>query len=514
MQRDATAQYEAPAVRGGVSPTDRSFERASRLAAPIAGILILASACSTLQESAAWNPDAQAPASASSEWTPPEPLERYMPPAQQALGLGVASEDAARVYDLPALIDLAERSNPDTRRAWEQARAAAARLGRTESAYLPTLALAARGGWSQVVNATRTGTEVIRGSSLLPSVDLAWLLVDFGRRRADSERARQELLASNFGFNRRSQEVAFAVAERFYRFDASRAKVTAAEATLASAAALLDASEARRASGLATEPEVLLARQEKARAAFELQDAKGAVENTHAALAESLGISPTVRLRTADLASQPLPTGLPETVERVIDGALARRPDLAARLATLRAREAEIRRARADFLPRLGVTGSVGGALRDYRAGPPFASHTDEEPTYGAFLGLEWTLFDGLARENTLREAEAGAEVARADLAALELSLLRQVWQAYADVKTALGKLEFATALLRASEDAYAATLESYRAGLGSFLDLLAAERDLARARMTHIESRADVLTSSAALAFAAGETVSASGAP
>lgn len=489
----------------------------SRPARPSTGIvcaLLLASGCSTLHHSAAWDPDAHAPPTASAPWRPPESMERYMPPPDRVLATSDLIVDPERVHDLPGLIDLAERANPETRRAWEEARAAAARLGRSEHAYLPTLALAASGGWSQQVNATPTGTEIIRGTSLLPAATLAWLLVDFGRRAADRERARQELLASNFAFNRRHQEVAFSVAERFYRFDASRAEVSAAHATLDSAKALRQASEARRAAGLATEPEVLLARQEEARAAYELQDAEGSVEDARAALAQSLGVSPTARLRVSDLGAQALPADLPETVEHVIDGALARRPDLAGRLAALRAREAAVRRARADFFPRLGVTGNVGGALRDYRAGPPFESHTDDEPTYGAFLGFEWTLFDGFARENALREAEAEAGVARAELAELELRALREVWKSYADVKTALRKHEYAAALLRASEDAYSATLESYRGGLGTFLDLLAAERDLARARTTAIQARADVLTSSAALAFAAGGAVSGTTTP
>ena len=483
-----------------------SRRRPGSIGAPALAALLLGAGCASLRESAAWNPRAHAPASASEPWTPPAPLDTYMPSRDEAFATSAAVPDPDRVHDLPALIDLAERTNPDTRRSWEEARAAAARLGLAESAYLPTLALAARGGWAQQVNATPDGTEVIRGTSLLPSVDLAWTLVDFGRRAADRDRARQELLAFNFTFNRRHQQVAFAVAQSFYRFEASRAQVAAAEATRVSATALLDASEARRKGGLATEPEVLLARQEQARAAFEVQEAEGVVEDARAALAESLGIPPTVRLRVSELGAQPLPPALPATVERVIDAALAQRPDLAARLALLRAREAEVRRAQAAYLPRIGVTGNVGGALRDYRAGPPFASHTDDEAVYGGFLGIEWTLFDGFARENALREAESGAGVARADLAALELKTLRDVWKAYADAKTALRKHEFATALLRASEDAYAATSDSFRAGLGSFLDVLAAERDLARARMTAIESRADVLTSSAALAFAAGE--------
>jgi outer membrane protein TolC len=411
------------------------------------------------------------------------------------------------VYDLAALIDLAERANPETQRAWEQARAAAARLGIAEGTYLPTLVLAAEGGWSRVVNSTSVGTEVVRGSSLIPELELRWQLLDFGRRAADVERARQELLAANFAFTRKHQDVAFAVQRSFYAYDASRARVIAAEKTLASATALSEAADARLRQGLATTPEMLLARQEAARAAYELQDAEGLVADTWAALAESLGIAPTERLTTVDLSTQPLPEGLADSVERVIDQALVGRPDLAARLASLRASEAEVRRERARLWPTVGVRGNVGGHLADYRARPPLASHSDAEPTYGGFLGVEWALFEGWQRENAVREATSDAAAARADLALLELSVLREVWKAYADVKTALRKYEFATALLRASEDAYASSLATYRAGVGNFLDLLAAERDLARARFTYIDSRAGLLTASAALAHATGAT-------
>jgi outer membrane protein TolC len=213
------------------------------------------------------------------------------------------------------------------------------------------------------------------------------------------------------------------------------------------------------------------------------------------------------------VSAVPLPEGLAETVEQIIDRALARRPDLAGRLAELRAREAaqkrareaEIRRARADYLPKIGLTGHAGGVVSHFRAGPPFATHTYEEPLYEATIGLEWTIFDGFERENRLRLAESGAGAARADLEALELRTLREVWKAYADVKTAIRKNEFATALLSASQDAYGASLESYRQGLGTLIDLLAAQRDLARARTTVVETRAGLLTASAALAFASG---------
>ncbi len=48
-------------------------------------------------------------------------------------------------------------------------------------------------------------------------------------------------------------------------------------------------------------------------------------------------------------------------------------------------------------------------------------------------------------------------------------------------------------------------TLETYRRGLSTLIDLLTAERELASARSTAIDSRAQLLTAAAALTFAVG---------
>ena len=413
------------------------------------------------------------------------------------------------VYGPADLIDFAHRSNPETRRVWEEARAAASQVARAEAEYYPTLFFMATGGTSRVADRATPpiGTFTVTGSGVTPQLQLEWILLDFGRRSSSVERRAQELFQANFTFNRKLQEVAYAVSRNYFSLDASRARVTAARATLESAVIVEEAVRARVEEGLATRPDFLLARQERARAAFELEDARGAVDDAQAALADSLGISPTALMRVADLSALPLPTGLADSVEQVIDRTLSRRPDLASRLAALRAREAEERRAGAEFWPRLWFSGSGGQTVQRYRAGPPFGTFNMNETQYAALLNLEWKLFDGFERENALREARSLREAAEAELATLELKAIREVWKAYSDVKTALRKQEYALALLAASQEAYESTIESYRsAGLATVIDLLAAQRDLARARTTDIQSRAELLTAAAALTFAAGD--------
>ena len=453
-------------------------------------------------------PYSAAPLSYSTPWRPP-PAVAANPAQMVAARMGTVPVDPSAVYGLADLIDFAHRSNPETRRAWEEARAAAAQVGRAEAAYYPTLFLMATGGTSRVADQAppSVGTFTVEGPGVSPKLQLNWILLDFGRRRSNVERGGQELFQANFAFNRKLQEVAFAVSRNYFNLEASRARVTAARATLQSAIAVEEAVGARLQEGLATRPDFLLARQERARAAFEVEDALGAVDDAQAGLADSLGIPPTALMRVADLSALALPTGLADSVEQIIDRTLSRRPDLASRLAALRAREAEERRAGAEFWPRFYLSGSVGQAVQRYRVGPPFGRFTMNETEYGAFLNFEWKLFDGFERNNALREATSLREAAAADLAALELKAIREVWKAYSDVKTALRKYEYALALLAASQEAYDSTLESYRsAGLATVIDLLAAQRDLARARTTDIQTRAELLTAAAALTFAAGD--------
>jgi outer membrane protein len=145
--------------------------------------------------------------------------------------------DAGRTYDLSALIDLAQRSNPDTRSTWEEARAAAAKVGVAEGAYLPTISAVGTASYGQLPGYDKTGPFVVRTGVLSPLLQLDWLLIDFGRRRAEVDSAAQSLLAANLQFSREQQTVTLTVQKAYFAFDASRARVKAEEVGLKAAEA-------------------------------------------------------------------------------------------------------------------------------------------------------------------------------------------------------------------------------------------------------------------------------------
>jgi outer membrane protein TolC len=453
----------------------------------------------------AWQPEGLAPPAADRTWQAPDPPATYRaaPDAwQHDVGALPSSEGT---YDLPALIDVGLHDNPDTQQAWETARAAAARYGRALSPFYPTISAGVDAVPAErTLEATHTGSLTIHRQSADPRVSLTYTLLDFGRRAQSAELARQRLLAANFIFNRRLQDVVFDVERAYYLLDAAQSLERAAQRNLELARTVQAAADERYDVGLATKPEVLLARQVETRAVYDLENAHVAVKNAEAELALTLGLPANRPLAIESLENQAMPKELGDAVDSLIDTALAQRPDLAARVAELRAADAAVARAKANFFPTFDFRGVYGQKIWDYTASGagPFRSN---EPAWATAFGFNWDIFTGFDRLNAVREAEADSRNARAQLAASELDAIADVWRAYYDYRAAVRKLEFAESLLAASQEAYDANLKTYEVGLSNIVELLTAERDLANSRYTLVQSRAELLTTAARVAYASG---------
>ena len=118
---------------------------------------------------------------------------------------------------------------------------------------------------------------------------------------------------------------------------------------------------------------------------------------------------------------------------------------------------------------------------------------------------FEWNLFEGGATRRQVELAEAERRAAEGEVTAARDRAIREVWRAYTDVRLAVRRLDVATALVDASQKSYDAILESYRQGLGTLIDLLAARRELSRARFVELDTRLQLYNASAALAFSTG---------
>jgi outer membrane protein len=496
--------------------TNQSWGRAVRRflsmasAATLGAILAIAclQSCADLGDRPELDPDSWAPHRADREWNaPPGAAGSQFGFNDTAIGVKQNERGAVQTgqeYDLPQLIDVALLNNPETARAWSAARSAAAGFGAAQAPYYPQAAVSSDNGYQRTIIELPGAPGVLKQWQADPIVAMNWTLLDFGRRKSASDSAEDRLIAANLAFNRSIQDVVFNIEAAFYALDAADGAVIAAQQNLKLAETDFDEVRQRVDLGLATEPQRLLAKETVAQSQFDLANAQLLVHGAQAQMALALGVPADPPVRIVGLEAQSPPQALNQSVEAFIAEARRERPDLAARVASLRANEADIIQARAQFLPVVGLSTSYGENLWNFTFMTPRTVQTGQ-PQYSALLTLRWDLFTGFKRLNDVRRAEDERDVARADLRSEEINTIAEMWRAYFEVDSSLSKYTFAQSLVSASEESYNANLETYRQGLSTIVELLTAERDLANARYTFIQSKAQLLTAYAAVAYAAG---------
>jgi outer membrane protein len=162
-----------------------------------------------------------------------------------------------RRYNLAELIDLAQRLNPETHEAWEQARQAAFAVGLVVSNYAPQISIEAIGGFQRTPLPIPTplvpkGYFIANTKELIPTLALKWLLFDFGRRDGLEQAARANSFVANVTFTGAHQKLIFTVSRAYFALGGARGRLAAARQALATADIVQDAAQFRRDNGLGT----------------------------------------------------------------------------------------------------------------------------------------------------------------------------------------------------------------------------------------------------------------------
>lgn len=452
--------------------------------------------------------------SAHAQSAPPSPDKIWHPKTEANLGKDLASHpeskypvDASKTYTLADLIDLAQQHNPETRVAWQEAKAKAASLGIARSALYPTIAAVALA--ATIRQAALIGEYFHRQTEglFVPTVHVEYLVFDFGNRSGAIDAAKANLLAANLAFNDTHRKIIFQVASAYYRLLNAQGQREAAEVSLKNAQAVEQDAQSRLNNGLATKPDLLEATAARAQSDYDLQAAIGAEDIAWGNLVTAMGLPPDTRFQIQGIQELVTPTAMADSVDQEIDRAFAQRPELLEQLARVRAANASIRQARSTYFPVLNFSGD-GGLARAYGQQDLFPGHYAQGETWSVNMQLKWTLFDGARREYQIAQSEAEKRAAQAGIDALRDQISNEVWSAYSDMKTALRQQQAAAALLVASDQSYEAARKSYGYGLRNLLDVVSAQRTLAQARSEDISARTELLFQVANLAFRTGDLI------
>jgi outer membrane protein, multidrug efflux system len=256
---------------------------------------------------------------------------------------------------LDRLIEIALAENLDVKIAAARIDEARALLAISRSALFPQLDAAVSAGRGRSATAIVPGVSATNdffSATLSPSfeVDL------WGRLRRGTEAARAVLLSTAYAEQVVRLSLVSQVAQSYFELRSLDLQLAIARRTLASREQSLELVTKRFRAGVVSELDVQQAESEAAVAAASVPNLEQLIVQQENALSVLLGHNPedTSRGRSVfEVATPEVPVGLPSTL-------LVRRPDILAAEQTLVAANARIGAARAEYFPRISLTGLLG----------------------------------------------------------------------------------------------------------------------------------------------------------
>ena len=401
--------------------------------------------------------------------------------------------DLNKPITLAEVADASLCNNPQTSEVWASARVQAAQLGIAKSAYLPSLSDNVSGNLniSHPESSSRSNPYTNLSNSLVAS----YLLYDFGNRDATLENARQLLLSASATQSSTVQSVLLSATVAYYQTQANIAALEAALEAERASSESFRAAEARYKAGVSTPADKLQAQTAYAQLTLTRITSEGNLQTAYGNLANVMGLPANQKITLAT-SSINTPSNILDNVNVLIEQAGARRPDLIASEAQLKAAQANIDASKAAAKPTISV--SVSNNLQD---GSSLTSSNNS--ALGITVAIP--LFSGYAPTYRIRAAEATADLRAAQRDRLRLQISLDVWSAYQNLRTALESVTATDALVKSAEESYRVALGRYKAGVGNIIDTLNAQSALASARQQKIQAALNSNIARATLAQSMG---------
>ncbi len=312
------------------------------------------------------------------------------------------------------------------------------------------------------------------------SAAAAWRLLDGGRRVADRRRAWHGVEASEAALAAARNGLIHEVTRSFYGVLQARAFAVVREEQVASLEEGLRVARERFDSGAAVKTDVLQLEVELAQAREDLVRARNAARLAEAALNTAVGRDVLAAGGgLAPPAGEPARTGVDPDAPDAVDG----RPERAAALAGVRAREQGLARARRDYAPAVSAFGSL-----DWDSG----ELSGFERSYLVGVRAEWDLFDGLRRPRAVAAARAALAAARAQAESVRNRLRLELRQAVLQEEEARERMGVTGKSVESATEALRLAGERYRQGAADLGELLRAQAGWTAVRTREIAARYD----------------------
>jgi len=392
--------------------------------------------------------------------------------------------------NLNSLVESALEKNTNLRIAYLNLQKAKASLGVAEADLLPGVNLNASYTKAKTSGETYTGQPQTRYRSSSINLGLNYEIDLWGRVRNSVLAANENLNASKFDYDSARLSLSSSVAKSYFALVSLNMQEAVLKETLKTYEDTLALRKTQLDLGGINEMTYLQSKAEVERAKTSLTSVLNSKSQALTSLAILTGKSNDEILKGAVASAQNLPSS-PEIKAGISSDVLLRRSDVAKALADLKATNALVGVARAQYFPTLSLTGLFGFASDEFDR-----IFMGSASVWSLGANLTQKIFDFGRTKNNVRVAETNEQIAAITYEATVRSALGEVRDALISRQNAKLSLDQVKNLLQSQQKIYSLAKDQYNAGYIGHLELLDAERNLLQAKLQDVSAKLDEVDS------------------
>lgn len=446
-----------------------------------------------------------APSTSSSLWIPPSSLIKPSGPIDDTEDFKLEKHSLS----LAEVLDIALHNSPQTKKSWNLAKSAAASYGQSLKDYFLTGNLTSmydnfQEGYFRGLSGTNSSGAIFdagmdntyHGITYGAQLSLSYTVLDFGQTRATSKAALAALYEADFTHNKEIQKVMNSVMNVLYDYLAQKARVEAAVENVKNATIALDSVNEKFKFGVADLSDTLTATTKLLEEKLQLVSEQKALTYNYTHLITSMGYPANAYL-TFENFPQTLKLFDSIDLSSLIEVASCSRPDLQAAKMSVKMHEEKVTLAKAQKYPVVSAGFEIGRENANLGIGSYF--------DYMLSINLNFPLFQGFFIENGIKKASADLEASRAKLRQIQLEVIREITNVYHDISYAKESYLCAKEFLASAELDFKVSLQEYKSGTSTIVELINSQTAVANARAKFIDTQKFWYSAIANLSYSTG---------
>ena len=388
----------------------------------------------------------------------------------------VYTNDVHSVFSLTDCINVAIENNPDIRAAIYNEQAYKSKIAQAWSNYFPTI--------SAGVQITRSGNRYTHAKSLpygyssmyttmgyVPNISADMLLFDFGKTKANADMAKNMYLASKEDTKENINNIIYNIKSAYFNILFAQAQVKVYEDTVKDYQLQLDQAWGFYKLGKKAKVDVVTADYNLGKAKLNLVKARSILDVARIQLSMIMGIP---EYKNYELSDDLILNSFDITPEKAVKMAMEVRPELLSAEKIAKAAKMNLRAARREFAPDLGVSGSYSYGLGN--------SYNISSAQIGA--NLSYSALNILKTAKQVSQARAEYEKSLAEFDSTKNTVYFNVQKAFNDLETDRESIVIAKLALDQAKEQYRQVTGRYKAGVGDAIELKDGENTYLNARL------------------------------